>query len=120
MNKARCEARLHLKIFITKWASNVIPTGVVMCERRQRLSSNCPICDEKNEDTTHILKCKDPKVQSLRVDLLKELKYLMNSIDTHPDIITFIISGLSSWLSSSNKFHLDATIEHDMLLAFKS
>ena len=90
-----------------------------MCERRQRLSSNCPICDEKNEDTNHILRCSDPKVKSLRNDLLKEMKCWMNSIDTHPDIIAFVISGLSSWLSSANDFHLDVTVDHDMLLAFK-
>ena len=48
------------------------------------------------------------------------MKCWMNSIDTHPDIITFIISGLSSWLSSSNDFHLDVTVERDMLLSFRS
>ena len=120
MSTARREARLKLKIFITKWISNVIPTGVVMCERRQRISSNCPICDGENEDTNHILRCSDPKVQSLRNILLKEMKCWMNSIDTHPDIITFVVSGLSSWLSSENDFNLDATVERDMLLAFKT
>ena len=117
--KAQREARLQFKIFITKWISNVVPTGIVMCERRQSLLQ-LPYMWWTNEDTTHILKCKDPKVQSLRVDLLKEMKCWMNSIDTHPDIITFIISGLSSWLSSSNDVHLDVTIEHDILLAFRS
>ena len=37
LGKARKEARLQQKIFITKWVSDVVPTGVVMCERKQKL-----------------------------------------------------------------------------------
>ena len=105
---------------MTKWVSDVVPTGMVMQERKQRIHYNCPICGCEKEDTTHILQCQDEKVKLLRDNLLKELQCWLNSIDTHPDITSFVISGLSSWLSSSTDVIINDTLEPSITAAFRS
>ena len=107
------------KNIITKWFSNVVPTGVVMCKKKKRLHANCPICNCEKEDRKHILQCQDPRVITLRGELLKEFQCCLNSIDTPPDIIYFIISGLISWFFSSIEFRIDAAVEPKISSAFR-
>ena len=52
MSKARKKASLNLNIFITKWLSGEIATGSIMVQRKQRITSNCPMCQSDKEDTT--------------------------------------------------------------------
>ena len=120
MGKARRETRLQQQNIITKYFSNVVPTGVVMCKRKQRLHANCPICNHENKDRRHILQCQDSRAVTLRGELLKEFQCWLNSIDTHPDIIYFVISGLISWFSSSIEFRIGAAVESEIASAFRS
>ena len=48
---AHNRTRLHMCVFITKWISNTLPTGVVMQEfRQQRVFNRCPWCNYWGED----------------------------------------------------------------------
>ena len=44
MVKARKEASLKLKTFVTKWVSEDTATRVVMVQRKQIIHSTCPMC----------------------------------------------------------------------------
>jgi len=77
-------------------------TGRVMVQRKQRLSSNCPICGAIDEHTTHVLTCRDPKVIDLRSSLIEELNAWLCSVNTYPDLQTYIISSLEQWFEYPN------------------
>ena len=40
-------------------------------------------------------------------------------MDTHPDIVDFLIVGLTSWLNSNSSFSLDSSVDLPLLNAFK-
>ena len=84
MSKARKEASLYLRILITKWVSGEIATGSIMVQIKQRIFTNCPMCQADKEDTTHILKCADIISGEFRKDLLHQLKVYLLSIQTQP------------------------------------
>ena len=68
-----------------------------MVARQHRAHSNCPICDEANEDVLHVLvTCQHHSASEKRESLLQELKVWLQSVKTDPDITTLIISGLRS------------------------
>ena len=119
LKKARTECSHQMRIFMIKWVSGDTATGVVMFKRKQRLSPGCPLCPHLTEDTTHILQCPSSSSCELRTHLLEELQCWMTSVNTHPDIIHFIISGLSAW-GSSLPFVLDTCIDASLLCAFKT
>ena len=102
LGQARKEAPLNLKIFITKWISKETATGIVMVQRKKRLHDNCPMCNIAQEDTTHILQCNEENVIALKSELISDLRTWMMDNNTQPDIMEFIASGLSSWLTSSS------------------
>ena len=56
--KVRKSCPLSLAVFVTKWISNTTATGKIMVARQHHAHSNCPICDEANEDDVlHVLTC---------------------------------------------------------------
>ena len=118
LNTARKECSHKMRIFITKWVSGDTATGTVMVHRQQRLSSNCPLCAHPTEDTTHVLQCPSPSSSSLRSRLLAEFKCYMMSVDTHPDIINFFVSGIRSW-TSSTQFIIGSGVTPSLQRAFK-
>ena len=119
LNKARRESSLPLKIFMTKWISEDIASGVVMVRRKQRMHSNCPMCNLPGENTTHILQCQHSTICTLRIDLLSELKVWLASKDTDPDIINFIHKGLTAWFNSDSA-DIGHNLDMELLTAFRS
>ena len=118
LSTARKEARLTSKIFISKWVSKTTATGIVMVQRKQRLLSNCPLCNLPDEDTTHVLQCQSSSAISLKTNLLSELECWMQAKNTHPDIKTFIIIGIEKWFNSSSQA-LHRHIHNHLNTAFK-
>ena len=90
-----------------------------MVRRQQRVSAQCPLCQHPYEDTYHILQCSSNSASSLRQRLLKELQCWLQSVDTHPDIVAFLISGLTSWLTPGTSFYLDTSVDLPLLNAFR-
>ena len=95
--KARKAATLSTQTFITKWLSNTAATGVIMVNRKQRKHSNCPICNEPDEDIMHVMTCRSPSASELRETQLQELQLWLRSRHTDPTITSFVIKGLRSW-----------------------
>ena len=72
--KARSESALHTHISISKWISNDTATGDVVVQRKRRVQSRYPRCDETNEDTNHVIQCNSKYICELRCNLMTELK----------------------------------------------
>ena len=90
-----------------------------MVLRKQMIRSNCPRCNLPKEDTTYVLRYWSADICSLRSSLSVELGIWLNSVDTHPDITSFLYNGISSWLTSS-PFGFNKSIAPDLLIAMKS
>ena len=94
---ARKESSWSTQKFITKWMSGDTATGRVMVQRKQRLSSNCPICGSIDEHNNHVLTCRNPKVTDLHSNLIEELNAWLCTVNTYPDLQIYIISSLEQW-----------------------
>ena len=68
-----------------------------MVNRKQRKHSNCPICNEPDEDIMHVMTCRSPSASELRETQLQELQLWLRSRHTDPTITSFVIKGLRSW-----------------------
>ena len=68
-----------------------------MVNRKQRKHSNCPICNEPDEDIMHVMTCRSQSASELRETQLQELQLWLRSRHTDPTIISFVIKGLRSW-----------------------
>ena len=90
-----------------------------MVEKKQRIQSNYLICNHPEEDKVYILQCQAESVKDLRSDLLEELKCWLTSIDTYRDFTIFLTTGLSSWLSTSNDFDLNMSVELPVFTVFR-
>ena len=84
---------------ITKWVSGNMASGRVMKQREQRLHDTCPLCDEPDEHLVHILTCPHDTCVELCTSLLEELKVWLMAEDTHEDITSFLLRGLTSWFA---------------------
>ena len=119
LSKSRKETTLNLKILLSKWVSGETATGSVMVKRKQRRYSNCPMCKQENETTTHILKCQSITMEQTRTELMSELKQWLLKKETQPDIIMFPCEGLESWFQSKH-YVIDSNVEESIQIAFES
>ena len=108
------ETRHHLPIFMSKWLIKCLPTGVVMKKWKQRLHARCPHCQHEQEDTLHLTTCTSQAITDLWATKINSLESWMAYKDTNPDLQTFTISGLVSWLQDphSNELSLSSFPPH--------
>ena len=94
-------ATLALNIFISKWLSNTLPTGMVLQRRQHRLFNWCPRCNHWGEDKLlHILVCKDVRAKVIWDKQMQILQSLLITENTQHDIMEFIIDGMSNFCKS--------------------
>ena len=114
---ARKSATFSLQKFISKWINGNIPTGTVLKGRGHRTDASCPLCNHPTEDLIHILTCQHPDALTYRTSQLTELETWLFATNTHPDIVSFIVSGLRSWFDNSNGYepfhHASSHALHD-------
>ena len=96
--KARKNTSHTLRVFISKWLVGHLPTGEQMVKRKHRLRSMCPHCGA-HEDALHLLVCPSSTVREFWHDSLTTLHAWLLAQDTDPDIASFLIDGLQSWLT---------------------
>jgi hypothetical protein len=90
----RCTTTSMIK-FVTKWISNTIATGVILQRRNHRIFNRCPRCNAWGEDKVHVVVCWDIRAKVIWDRQMEYLKSLMLSLNTHPEIYSFIIQGLA-------------------------
>jgi hypothetical protein len=100
--KARSIAPIHLNIFITKWISNTLATGILMQKRKQRIFNRCPRCNDWGEDRRHIILCWDVRAKLIWDKQMENLKHILDQEGTCPDIVNFIMNGLRQFQSRPN------------------
>ena len=99
-HKARKNAPLSRKIFITKWLSDYTASGEYMVRTKMRKDSSCPKCNCEVEDLPHILTCTSTSTRDLHSSLLKDLHHWLKSSRTLPSISTLVHKGIKHWLRS--------------------
>jgi hypothetical protein len=91
-DKARKECSFPMQKFISKWPSRDTATGLVIKGRKQRLHAHCPRCGEDDEHLLHVLICS----VNFRQPLLSDLEAWLIDENTHPDIVDYLLTGLTS------------------------
>ena len=77
------------------------------------------MCQQDNENTTHIIRCQSNSMKELRKELLSELKVWLESKETNPDITTFPCDGLYSWFQSPS-YDIDQNADVSTKIAFEN
>jgi hypothetical protein len=91
-DKARKECSFPMQKFISKWPSRDTATGLVIKGRKQRLHAHCPRSGEDDEHLLHVLICS----VNFRQPLLSDLEAWLIDENTHPDIVDYLLTGLTS------------------------
>jgi hypothetical protein len=100
---ARSTSHLGMVKFMSKWWSNTLPTGVIMQRRKHRIFNRCPRCNEWGEDRLHLIVCWDSRAKIIRQWYLDTLHHLLIKLSTHPEIIDFIMEGLTAFFRSPHQ-----------------
>jgi hypothetical protein len=95
--KARKNSALYLNIFLSKWLSDTLATGVVMQRRHQRVFNRCPRCNHWGEDRLHIVVCWDVRAQTVWQHQMDLLTITLTNEYTAPEIQHFILQGLQNF-----------------------
>jgi Endonuclease/Exonuclease/phosphatase family./Reverse transcriptase (RNA-dependent DNA polymerase). len=98
--RARANAPLYLNIFLSKWISDTLATGVNMQKRRQRIFNRCPRCNHWGEDRLHVVVCWDHRATFIWKKNLDRIKTFMTQEHTDPEITCFFVEGLESFRKS--------------------
>ena len=98
-----------IKRFVAKWATGMIGVGKQVKRWKIRHHSNCPMCNEPDEDTEHVLKCSSEVSKELWEEKQWELIVGMYKIHTWPTMIMPIMRELDRWREDSL---CDDNIEH--------
>jgi hypothetical protein len=100
MKYARARTSTNMNIFISKWISDTVPTGVVMQRRQHRIFNRCPRCNHWGEDRRHILICWDSRADLIWKTHLQRLHEMLVAEHTKNDIMEFIMDGLRQFKRS--------------------
>ena len=65
--------------------------------KRYQAHSNCPRCNLTDEDTSHVIKCKDIGASALWEEEINSLEKWMENHRGDPDLTTLICGSLKSW-----------------------
>jgi hypothetical protein len=95
--KARKNSTTTMNIFISKWISDTLATGIVMQRRQHRIFNRCPRCNHWGEDRLHLVVCWDTRANMVWRHHMEKLSKLLNKEHTHPDISQFLVQGLEDF-----------------------
>lgn len=84
------------KRFIAKWTTGMISVGKQMARWKLRHNSSCPMCNEPEEDTLHILKCTNEVAVELWEECQWGLIVALYKIETAPSAIMAMIEELNA------------------------
>ena len=73
--------------FVYRWSYTTARSQVI----EKSHTDICPLCKQAREDHQHVLFCKDCRVAEQREEALETLREQLNTLHTHPDLVTLII-----------------------------
>ena len=117
IEKAATTLTIHRQIWLTKFVSGFCATAAKMHERKQWESPLCPLCSKCNENTKHVITCKDDRAQKKYALLLRSFIQFLHKINTHPFIIHTFENSLqhqqpTSFVRHSTSFHTEPLLLH--------
>jgi hypothetical protein len=95
--RAQVKWPLGKRIWLAKHISGFSATGRVMLRRKEWTHSNCPRCNQYNEDAHHILTCDSPVANDAWITAINILDQKLQTIKTSPTIRQYIIYHLNRW-----------------------
>ncbi len=90
------------KVFSSKWSTGFCATGRSMERWQCREVSNCPFCQQTNENTLHILRCQHAEATSSWTDAIDTFNNKLFTIDTSPMLRHYIQLELNWWRNHPN------------------
>ena len=97
VEKTLKEATFGRRKFITKWASNHMPVGVVQKRKRFQDTDVCPRCLCPGETLQHVMRCTHKKSYRLWHKSLRDLDRWLRRVGTDPEIVRALILILPRW-----------------------
>jgi hypothetical protein len=97
ISQSKKHLRHSLNIFISKWLSNTLATGLVMQRRQHRVFNRCPRCNHWGEDRLHIVICWDVRATIVWKKQIDTLTNLLHQEYTAPEIQQFLLAGLQEF-----------------------
>ena len=73
--------------FVYRWSYTTARSQVI----EKSHTDTCPLCKKEREDHQHVLFCKDCRVAEQREEALEALREQLNTLHTHPDLVTLIV-----------------------------
>jgi hypothetical protein len=101
--QARSQAPRYLNLFMSKWLSNTLPTGIVMQKRNHRIFNRCPRCNHWGEDHYHITKCWDTRANLIWNSQIRQLQKLFAQQKTCPVVSAFLTQSLQKIRSRASE-----------------
>jgi hypothetical protein len=84
-----------------KFLASKLPVGNIVRHYSTEADGRCPSCGANRPETEdHIFRCPDPVRQQTRRNLLPQLQIDLQDIQTAPDLLRFIMTGLHRWIQT--------------------
>ena len=85
------------QIWMSKWLSGFCGVGRRLFLQSYQSHSNCPRCNLTNEDTSHVIQCKDVGATLLWEEEINSLQKWMENHGGDPGLTNTICGSLKSW-----------------------
>ena len=89
--------------WLAKHLSGFSATGRVMKRRKEWEHDKCPLCNQPNEDSHHVISCPSVTARRTWAEALTIFETHLLKLHTHPNLRTIIISRLRSWSTPNYK-----------------
>ena len=123
--------RLNLtrRRWITKNASDQCGVNKTLHSWKMRDSPNCPRCQFREEDTTHVLCCVGRDASTVWKNHITRLQTSLNDLETDPEITDILVTRLNQWRSTHASGtlpsvpcspHIRTCVQHQDIIGWKN
>jgi hypothetical protein len=101
--KAWSQAPVYMNIFITKWISITLATGIVMQTRKQQIFNRCPRCNAWGEDRIHVITCWDARAQLIWKRQMYAFRQFLTHENACPELAEYLLTMLQEFRAHPTK-----------------
>jgi len=101
IGRASSQEPTGMRRWMVKHVSRQCGVGQCLLKRKHQDHDHCPICDEPNEDTTHVLRCPHANATVCWLDQRLALRLWLLKEETDSQLASAIIAHLDAWRSNS-------------------
>jgi hypothetical protein len=113
-HSASLRKRLKQRAHYIKLVHGILPTNSHL-HRNNPSRRGCPVCNHRNEEWTHILRCPHSSRVTWRGTLLAEVRKACETRSTRPRLKDILVDGIQGWLESDDPecYQLESSINDD-------